>query len=138
MPSRDSLVRGFVHALETRDSAALGRMLLDRGEFAYLYYPTNPQGLPPYDLNPDLLWFMLTSGSDKGIGRALEKRGGRSMGFAGYSCDSVPSRQGRNVVWGPCVVRHLGASGNSEGERLFGLIIERDGRYKFVSYSNRL
>lgn len=136
--SRDLLVKQYMMALEDRDTTGLRRMLLDRSEFAYLYYPTTPQGQPPYDLSPHLLWFLTTSSSDKGLGRAIERMGGRRLGFAGYTCDPAPSREGRNVVWGPCAVRVRGADGTSSSERLFGLIIERSGRFKFVSYANRL
>lgn len=135
--TRDALVRRYVRALEQRDTVALRRLLLTRSEFAYLYYPTNPQGLPPYDLNPDLMWFMLSTGSEKGLTRALAELGGRQLGYRGYGCDSVPSRQGANTVWGPCLV-HLAPTGEDSGsQRLFGLIVERGGRYKFVSYANR-
>ncbi len=135
--SRDALVGAFVHAVETRDTAELRRLALDRDEFAFIYYPTTPQGLPPYDLTPDLLWFMLQSGSEKGLGRALASRGGRSLGFERYRCDPTPSRQGANLVWGPCAVRHR-VDGGAFEERLFGLIVERYGRFKFVSYANPL
>jgi hypothetical protein len=135
--SRDALVDAFVHAVETRDTAGLRRLSLDRDEFAFLYYPTAAQGLPPYDLAPDLLWFLLQTGSDKGLTRALASRGGRTLGFQSYRCDTVPSREGANLLWGPCVVRHRQAGAIVE-ERLFGLIVERDGRFKFVSYGNKL
>jgi hypothetical protein len=136
-PSRDTLVREFVRGLEARDTVALRRLALDRDEFAFLYYPTAPQGLPPYDLEPGLLWFTLESGSQKGLTRALESRGGRALGFQGYRCDSIPSHQGENTVWGPCTVRSR-RNGVVVEERLFGLIIERAGRFKFVGYGNRL
>lgn len=137
-PSRDALVRRFVLALEGRDTAALQTMVLTQQEFAWIYYPTNPQGLPPYDLSPDLRWFMLVENSRKGLAHALEERGGRRPGFAGYSCDPRPSREGANTVWGPCAIRRVQAPGDTTAERLFGLIIERGGRFKFVSFANRL
>ncbi len=135
--SRDVLVRAFVGALEKRDTVQLRRLALDRDEFAYLYYPTAPQGLPPYEVAPDLLWFMLRTGSDKGIGRALASRGGQPLGYESYRCDPTPSRQGANSVWGPCVVRRRQA-GHVVEERLFGLIVEREGQFKFVDYGNGL
>jgi hypothetical protein len=136
-PSRNALIHEFVRGLEARDTAALRRLALDRDEFAFLYYPTAPQGLPPYDLEPGLLWFTLESGSHKGLARALESRGGRALGFEGYGCDSIASRQGENTVWGPCTVRSR-RKGVVMEERLFGLIVERKGRFKFVDYGNRL
>ena len=136
-PSRDALVRAFVGALAARDTARLARLALDRNEFAYLYYPTAPQGLPPYDLPPDLMWFTLQTGSDKGLQRALEAGGGRTLRLASYRCDPAPSREGENLVWGPCVVRYR-MDGRVREARLFGLILERQGRFKFVSYGNKL
>jgi hypothetical protein len=136
-PSRDALVREFVRALERSDTAALRRLAVDRNEFAFLYYPTAPQGLPPYDLTPELLWFMLQAGTDKGVGRALASHGGRPLTFQAYRCDTIPSRQGENTLWGPCTVSFR-RDGVATEERLFGLIMERGGRYKFVSYANRL
>jgi hypothetical protein len=135
--NRDALVRAFVGALEKGDTAQLRRLALDRDEFAYLYYPTAPQGFPPYDVAPDLLWFMLGSGSDKGIARALASRGGQPLGYESYRCDPTPSRQGANTVWGPCAVRRR-QGGRLVEERLFGLIVEREGRFKFVDYGNGL
>jgi hypothetical protein len=135
---RDALVRAYIRALERRDTVVLRRLLLTRSEFGYLYYPTNPQGLPPYDLSPDLMWFMLSTTSDKGLTRALAELGGQRLGYTGYLCDSVPSRQGVNTVWGPCTVQLHPKGRDATSERLFGLIVERDGRYKFVSYANKM
>ena len=69
--------------------------------------------------------------------RALESRSGRPLDYVGYRCDSIPSHEGSNVVWGPCSVRYR-SGGRTREERLFGLIIEREGRFKFVSYANKL
>lgn len=136
-PTREALVRQFVEALERRDTAGLRELLLTRAEFAWLYYPTNPQGLPPYDLSPGLLWEMSSLNSAKGLRRALQEFGGTSLGYQGHVCDPQTSRQGANTVTGPCTVRLL--HGTSDREvRLFGLIVERGGRHKFVSYANKL
>ena len=95
-PSQDELVTRFVRALETRDTAALVRMHLNRAEFAWLFYPTNPQSQPPYSLSPDLMWFMQHGNSEKGIRRLLEERGGTPLRVLSYKCDPATSRQGRS------------------------------------------
>jgi hypothetical protein len=136
--SRDELVRRFVGALEHRDTAALRELLLTRAEFAYLYYPTNPEARPPYDLSPGLMWFLLDGNSRKGFARALDERGGRPLRYVGYACEGGPGRQAANTVWASCVVRRLQAPGDTVAERLFGPIVERGGRFKFVSYANKL
>jgi hypothetical protein len=43
--------------------------------------------------------------------------------------------EGRNRRWTDCTVSVQTAAGVSR-ERLFGAIIERDGRFKFLSYAN--
>jgi hypothetical protein len=136
--SRDALVRRYVRALERADTAALQALVIDRAEFAYLYYPTTPQGRPPYDLSPGLMWFMLQENSRRGLVHAIEERGGRPLGFVGYSCDRRPSREGENTVVGPCLIRRRQPGGDEVQERLFGLIIERDHYFKLVSLANKL
>lgn len=136
--SRDDLVRRFTRAVEARDTAALRNLVLSRGEFAYLYYPTSGQGLPPYDLSPDLMWFMLVERSNHGVTALLSERAGRPLAVAGYRCLGDSTLEGENRIWGPCLVRRVQALGDTVEERLFGPILERGGRFKFVSYANRL
>ncbi|MGH7537540.1 MAG: hypothetical protein ACREMF_02815, partial [Gemmatimonadales bacterium] len=137
-PSRDALVERYVRALEGNDTAALAGLAITQDEFAYLYYPTTPLALPPYDLSPGLMWFQLQQRSLAGMRHALDERGGRPLGYLGYSCDGASSREGLNTTWGPCLIRRRQPGGDVVRERLFGLIIGRGGRYKLVSLANRL
>jgi hypothetical protein len=136
--SREGLVRAFVQALERRDTVALAGLIMDRAEFAYVYYPNAPEARAPYDLSPALLWFLLREQSIKGIRRALQDRGGTSLHYLGHACAPVPSRRGDNLLWGPCDIRRLRGPQDTVSERLFGLILEHKGRFKFVSYANGL
>jgi hypothetical protein len=135
--SRDALVRRFLTALGRRDTSALAALLLTRAEFAYLYYPSHPESQPPYNLSPGLMWFMIEARSEQGLRNALEARGGRPEEYGGYTC-ARSERQRENTVWTGCLVRRAQAPGDTVAELLFGLIIERGGRYKFVSYANKL
>ncbi len=137
-PTRDALVRGFVRALETKDTTALRAMVLTQGEFAWLYYDTSPQSLPPYNLAPGLMWFLLEGNGSKGLARALGEYGGNPLRYIGYTCDEQTSAEGENLVTGPCSVRRIAPHGDTVQMRLFGLLLERRGRWKFVNYSNKL
>jgi hypothetical protein len=134
---REALVRSFVSALEARDTAALRRMVLSREEFAWLYYPSSPLSRPPYELPPDLMWLQTQGESEKGASLLLSDRAGAPLGYVGHSCGSS-REEGANRIYGHCVLRRLAAKRDTVGERLFGLIVERDGVYKFVSYANQL
>jgi hypothetical protein len=136
--SRDDLVRAYLTAIEKSDTAAFDRLVLTKAEFAYLYYPTAPQALPPYNLSPDLMWFMLFERSNQGVLRALRHYGGQRMELVDAECGTAGSREGENTVFGPCTVRWHDAKGQVSGARLFSQIVERRGRYKFLSYANKL
>jgi len=134
--SREELVRAFMEALERRDTLALDRLIVSRAEFAFLYYPTVPEAHPPYDLSPALLWFMLREASHTGVRRALMDQSRSPLRYLAHECDAQPSRQGDNLVWGPCVLRRLTSAGDTVTARLFGPILQRRGHFKFISYSN--
>jgi hypothetical protein len=136
--SRDSLVAGFLSALGSRDTLALTSMAVTRSEFAYLYYPTTPQRRPPYELEPGLMWHLLLQRSDRGLRRSLAAHGGQRLLLLSYDCGTEVSREGDNTIAGPCVMQVRDERGRTLSLRLVGQIIERGGRYKFLSYANKL
>ncbi|HEU4722359.1 MAG TPA: hypothetical protein VFS59_13450 [Gemmatimonadaceae bacterium] len=136
-PSRDSLVRSFVRALERRDTAAVRTMVMTRAEFAYLYYPTSPHARPPAQQPPALVWFLHLENSEKGVGRALDRFGGQRIRLRGYTCATPPRVEGANTIWDDCPLR-IGAGGDTATVRLFAGVIERAGRFKILSYANDL
>jgi hypothetical protein len=136
--SRDELVAAFVRAIAAADTAAIARMAVSRAEFAYLYYPTAVEGKPPYDLEPGLMWFTLYERSNEGARDALKRYGGHPMHLLGYDCGKGEHREDRNTIYGPCAVRWRTQAGDTVSVRLFSKILERDGRFKFLSYANPL
>jgi hypothetical protein len=135
--SRDSLVHRFVRAVERRDSIALRAMVMSRAEFAYLYYPTSPHARPPTQQPPALVWFLHTQNSEKGVGRVLDRFGGRRMRVRGHTCAEPPRVEAKNLIWDDCRL-HIGGGADTATVRLFGGVIEREGRFKVLSYSNDL
>lgn len=86
---------------------------------------------------PGLVWFQLGNYGSSGLNRALDRFGGRPLGHAGHACETA-AIEGPNRLLSGCVVQ---VSNEKDGERtlsLFGTMIERDGRWKFVNYANRL
>jgi hypothetical protein len=134
---RDALVASFVTAVERADTAALARMAIDAAEFIDLYYPHTMYTSRPYELSPSIVWLLVGQNGEKGLVRILRRLAGKPFGFEGYRCDPAPKIEGRNRLWDGCVLDRT-ANGQRESLRLFGSIIERDGRFKFVSYANDL
>lgn len=135
--SRDALVRRFVRAVETADTADLRRMMMTRAEFAHLYYPGSVYTRRPTRQEADLVWFLHLQDSEKGVSRALARYGTAPLGFQGYECAPAPVREGGNTLWHGCTVR-IAPRGDTLRLRLFGPILERDGRFKLYSFANDL
>jgi hypothetical protein len=135
--SREQLVRRFVRALEHRDTLALGNMVVGIAEFAWFYYPSSPLARRPYELAPALMWFQLQGESSRGAAKLLDERGGQTLGYLDHACGN-PRVEGENRLYPYCGLRRVTETGDTVTERLFGLILERGGTYKFLSYANRL
>lgn len=135
--SREQLVGEFVRALEHHDTVMLQNLILTKAEFAWLYYPTAREANPPYSLAPDLMWFTHEGRSEQGIKVALEERGGRPIGYVRHHCGE-PRLEGENRLWGFCMLTRVESGRDTTEEQLFGLIVERGGVFKFVSYANQL
>ena len=133
-PSRDALVERWVNALERRDSVALNRMLMTAAEYITFYYPESPYTRPPYRQKPSLRWFLITNSSSQGAGRVWQRHAGAPLGYSGYRCTAQPEVLGSNRIWHDCSLK-LKQTGGEQRLRLFGSIIERNGRFKFLSYA---
>jgi hypothetical protein len=132
--SIDTLIADAVRALALSDTAAFEPLAMDRAEFAYLYYPASPFAHEPYELPPGLVWMQIQETNRASVFRALGSYGGREWRYLGYRCAPGPALQGRNRIWSDCVVA-MGAGADTVRARLVGRILERDGRFKVLSYA---
>lgn len=136
--SRDALVSRFVRSIESGDTAALRDMELTKSEFGYLVYPYSIYTRPPYEQQPDIVWMLARSAGERGYRRLIDRYGGKQLEFQDYACSEPPVSQGANRTWRECSTRFRRPGGEIVRGRLFGAIIERDGQFKFVNYSNDL
>ncbi len=133
--SRDGLVRRWVRAVETSDTAAIRGMLLTPEEFITFYYPASRFTSGPYRQSPRLLWFLMSSNSSQGATRVFQRHGGQPFGFRSYAC-GTDEELGTMRTWSDCRIRRQLEDGRDAEMRFFGGIIERDGMYKFLSYAS--
>ena len=134
--SREALVRRFVAAVVANDSTDLRAMLLSPREFIDLVYPSSPYAGSPYNEAPGRIWMLIANPSETGLTRIVRRLGGQPLAYVDHQCDPTPDRQGRNIIWTGCLLHIREADGAIGTHRYFGSILERDGRFKFVSYTN--
>lgn len=136
--SRDALVARWAVAIGGNDTTALNAMIMDRSEFAWLYYTDSPMSKPPYEAPPALLWGQLLAASNKGATQLVNRFGGSTVTVGQLRCPTPPDSQGANRLYDRCTVRLSARGRQAVAGTLFGTIIERDGRFKFVGLSTDL
>lgn len=136
--SLEDLANRWATAVEKRDTAALNAMVMDRAEFAWLFYPTTRLAHPPYEMPPALLWEQVLANSDDGAKKLLDRFGGRALVVRSVRCPAPADTEGTNLVRQGCLVRLRSAADTIPEDRFFGTVIERDGRWKLLGYSNKL
>ena len=134
--SRDALVQRFMRAVVAADSNQLRAMAVDAREFADLIYPESPSTKPPYQQDPALVWRTIQNPSASGLKRLVRRAGGVPVRLASYKCEAAAAKQGRNILWSGCFLTLIGEKGDTSTHRFFGTIVEREGRFKFMSYKN--
>ena len=133
--SRSALVDQAMSALLRADTATLSAITLTAREFADLVYSESRYARAPYRQSPALAWMLIQNPSRTGRARATERIAGLELRLLGHSCRRPPEYEGRNTVWNECTVQLADGTGRAESHRLFGSIIERNGRFKVVSWA---
>lgn len=134
--TRGELIRRFVTDLSANDTSDLRTILIDAREFADLIYPESPYTRAPYSQPPGLVWNQIQNPSRSGYTRLVRRLAGQRLVYRGHNCPAKPERQGQNRIWIRCLVQLSDATGTVTTHRLFGSIVERHGKFKFVSYAN--
>jgi hypothetical protein len=132
--SREALVRRAVAALSSADTADLRAMTLDAHEFVDLVFPTSPFARQPYRQPVGFAWQQIRGSSTVGMRRLVRTMSGQTWRYVDHRCAPRAEHQGANTIWSSCMVRLLAPSGDTIPAQLFGSIIERDGRFKLVSF----
>ena len=136
--SIDALVRRWGRAVAGSDTTALNAMTLTRSEFAWIYYPGSKLSKPPYEAPPQLLWAQILANSDGGARQLIQRFGGSRFDVLSVSCPPASDTTVSSRVYTDCRVRVRVADGVVPEDRLFGSIVEHQGRFKFLGYTNSL
>lgn len=133
--SRSELVRRFLTALSTRDTSALRTFAVQAREFSDLYYPDSPYSHPPYKESPEFAWRLIQAPSSAGLTKLLNRIAGKPLAYVSDTCDPKVLREGKTTRFAGCLVRVV-IDGDTAMKRFYGSIVERGGKYKFLSYTN--
>ena len=134
--TRDELLSRFMRAVERRDADSLQALTLTRAEFAYLVYPESRLSKPPYRQPPEVTWVLLQAETGAGTQKLLN-RAAAGLRPLSYRCPNPAEPEGRLSITTGCVAR-VHEDGAEREIRLFGRIVEHDGRWKFIALDGDL
>jgi hypothetical protein len=135
--SREALVRRIVRDVAMGDTTDLAATAITPREFIDLVYPSSPYTHPPYKESPAIVWMQIANPSNSGFLRLTRRLGGRAFEYESHRCADKPERQGQNTLWVGCTIRVLDPQHETITQTWFGTIIERDGRFKVMSFRNQ-
>jgi hypothetical protein len=105
-------------------------------ELAYLVYPELPVSRAPYRQPPEIAWLLMQASTGGAISKLVNKAADR-FELLGYRCAVAPEIEGAVTVTRGCVVR-VREDGTERELRLFGRIVERGGRWRFLGLDGDL
>lgn len=133
-PSAEAAARAFLGGLETGDASALEGLALSEAEFRHSVYPALPASRPERNTSARFLWELMEPRSRNSLATTLRRYGGRrlalvSVDFLGQVTDYGPFRVHRETV-----LTLRDEDGERTVARLFGSMVEQDGRFKIYSF----
>ncbi len=131
--SAAELVSTVMTALEKKDTKTLHALRVDFAEYEKILWPRFVDDRPQLKKQqPKFHYFLLEAKSKSGVMDIVGEFGGKKLELIGFGHDRVEDYQ-TFKLWRTINVEFL-VDGKKTRERLFGAIIERDGKFYLLSY----
>jgi hypothetical protein len=132
--SEHALADRVLGALAARDIAALQALSLSEREFREAVWPELPSSRPEMNVPVEYAWRTLAQNSAGHLYETIRAHGGRRYDLVRVQFDRETSRYGSFTVLRGSRLIVRDERGTQLHLRLFGSILERDGRFKLFSY----
>jgi hypothetical protein len=132
--SADSLARAVLDAIERRDLGALNLLAVSEREFQEHIWPELPAARPERNLPLSYVWGDLHQKSDMMLRAMLAKHGGQKYVLRSVRFTGPTTSYETYLVHRDSELTVVDASGAELRLRLFGSMLENDGRVKVFSY----
>ena len=132
--SPEALAREVLRAVDAHDVERLRQLAVTEQEFREIVWPDLPASEPRTNLTADYVWKDLHFKSEVGLRETLGAFSGRDLDLVKLSFHGETSQYGHFLVHRDArvLVRHEDAT--EERVKLFGSVLEQDGRFKVFSY----
>ena len=132
--SPEALARAVLKAIEERDTGALYALALNKEEFTEHVWPELPAARPERNLSVDFVWGDLQLKSNVTLRDTLAAHGGNRYEFIRMAFLGDTTAYGSYRVRRESELTVKDSTGTSRQIRMFGSMLEKNGRYKVFSY----
>jgi hypothetical protein len=129
-----ALARAVLEALGRGDREALRRLALDEREFREIVWPELPASRPERNLPLEYVWTDLRTKSESALAQTLQVHGGKRYELLKVGFTGETSQYRSFLVQREALLELRDDSGRPQSLRLFGSVIQKDGRFKVFSY----
>jgi hypothetical protein len=132
--SLDELLRTVERALADRDTTRLLDLMVSADEYRTIIYPALPAAHPPIGASFESIWVTHYPDAWRGLKRVLGRYGGRDVRILAVRFEAA-DQDHRNFILHETSVVDIEVDGRREhGQRLFGSVVDVNGRWKILSY----
>jgi hypothetical protein len=131
--SPEALARSFLDALAAGDVVAMKRLRITKKEFCWYVWPELPASQLP-NVDCDFVWSQATLNSLAGLDEVLHAYAGRRLELVSLRFAAGDEAHASYVVHGDTRVTLRDEAGEVRELKLFGSMLELDGRYKLFSF----
>jgi hypothetical protein len=132
--SPSALATAVLRAIERRDAAALRALAISEEEFRQHVWPELPSARPERNLPFSYVWGDLRMKSDAGLKEVLAIHGGRHYELAAIRAAGETTQYPTYLVHRQARITVKDPMGALLELRVFGSVLEKDGRFKVFSY----
>lgn len=132
--SIDQAAARFLEALALADARRIRSLALTREEFDAVVWPALPGSEPGSGLTPDFVWGMYAPRNTSALRRLLARHGGRRYELEAVEFTAPVRDYGSYRIHPESRLAVRGPSGEATTLRLFGSVIEQDGRFKIYGF----
>ena len=132
--SPSEIGQAVVEALNQGDLSGLHQLRVSRKEYLSWIWPAFSASRPPHNYPEDFAWSNLNTKSSRAVRRLVKRYGENSLTFVKLGFEQKTEEYKDFQLLRGTVLTITNNSGQQKTLKILGSVVEKDGRYKLLSY----
>ena len=132
--SPSEIGQAVVEALNQGDFRGLHQLRVTRKEYLSWMWPAFPASGPPYNYPEEFAWSNLDTKCSRAVKRLIKRHGENNLSFVKLGFEQKTEKYKDFQLLRSTVLTVKNDSGQQKTLKILGSVVEKDGRYKLLSY----